>query len=362
MIREYVAVIAEVAATLEPGTEDITEREEKFEALIDRFEATEDPIRHGMATVMLSFLAGLFVGEEEYEAIRDNLDLERWFRLPKSHERRIHGHRHAGIRLVLDGPTLVHCPGRPRGASRAVHGGRPAALSDSPRAAVPNRGAAPPHDHEEGAFQEATAVTPGRAGAALSRNAGVLALSRTVEKKSRRAAEQDRPELKAERAAWRQEFAAVDPTKLVFVDESGASTAMDRTHGRAPSGMRGDGPVPQGHWKVTTLTAAVRLDGVPESACLAFDGATDAACFEAYVEHCLAPALRPGDVVIMDNLACHKTAEVARLIEAAGASVRYLPAYSPDLNPIEKDQADSTSSDRWCEAADAGYDRRLRTA
>jgi hypothetical protein len=70
-----VGVIAEVAATLEPGTEDITEREEKFEVLIDRFEATEDPIRHGMATVMLGFLAGLFVGEQEYEAIKDNLDL-----------------------------------------------------------------------------------------------------------------------------------------------------------------------------------------------------------------------------------------------------------------------------------------------
>jgi hypothetical protein len=108
VIQEYVGVIAEVAATLEPGTEDITEREEKFEVLIDRFEATEDPIRHGMATVMLSFFAGLFVGEQEYEAIKDNLDLERWFRLPKSHERRIHGHRHAGIRLVLEGPTLVH--------------------------------------------------------------------------------------------------------------------------------------------------------------------------------------------------------------------------------------------------------------
>ena len=108
MIRDYVAVIAEVAATLEPGTEDILERQEEFEALIDQFEATEDPIRHGMAAVMLSFVDGLFVGEEEYEAIRDNPDLGRWFRLPKSHERRIHGHRHAGIRLVLDGPTLVH--------------------------------------------------------------------------------------------------------------------------------------------------------------------------------------------------------------------------------------------------------------
>jgi hypothetical protein len=107
-IREYVVVIAEVAATLEPGTEDVTERQEKFEALIDQFEATEDPIRHGMATVMLSFLAGLFVGEEEYEGVRDNLDLERWFRLPKSHERRIHGRRHAGVRIVVGGPTLVH--------------------------------------------------------------------------------------------------------------------------------------------------------------------------------------------------------------------------------------------------------------
>jgi hypothetical protein len=106
-IREYVAVIAEVAATLEPGTADVTERQEQFEAWIDRFEATEDPIRHGMATVMLSFLAGLFVGEEEYEGVRDNLDLERWFRLPKSHERRIHGRRHAGVRIVVEGPTLV---------------------------------------------------------------------------------------------------------------------------------------------------------------------------------------------------------------------------------------------------------------
>jgi transposase len=155
-------------------------------------------------------------------------------------------------------------------------------------------------------------------------------------KKSRRAAEQDRPELKAQREAWRQEFATIDPSRLVFIDESGASTAMDRTHGRGPSGVRVDGPVPHGHWKITTPTAAVRLDGVPPSACLAFDGATDSACFETYVERCLVPALRPGDIVVMDNLACHKTAEVARLIAAVGAEVRYLPAYSPDLNPIER--------------------------
>ena len=101
-------VIAAVAATLEPGAVDCTDRQEEFEGLIDRFEETEDPIRHHMATVMISFLAGLFVGEDEYEGIRDNLDLERWFRLPKSHERRIHGRRHAGVRIVQEGPTLVH--------------------------------------------------------------------------------------------------------------------------------------------------------------------------------------------------------------------------------------------------------------
>ena len=107
-IREYVKDIKEVAATLEPGEGTCADRQEKFEELIDQLQRTENPIRLHMATVMVGFLAGLFVGEGKFEEIRDNLDLERWFRLPKSHERRIHGHRHAGIRLVLEGPTLVH--------------------------------------------------------------------------------------------------------------------------------------------------------------------------------------------------------------------------------------------------------------
>jgi len=142
--------------------------------------------------------------------------------------------------------------------------------------------------------------------------------------------------LKAQRAAWREEFAAVDPARLVFVDESGASTAMDRTHGRCASGKRVDGPVPHGHWKVTTLTAAIRLGGIPEVACLAFDGATNAMAFEGYAQRCLAPALRPGDIVVMDNLGSHKRPPPIAAIAAAGAQVRFLPAYSPDLNPIEK--------------------------
>jgi transposase len=111
---------------------------------------------------------------------------------------------------------------------------------------------------------------------------------------------------------------------------------MDRTHGRSASGKRVDGPVPHGHRPVTTLTAAVRLGGVPEPACLAFVGATDAMAFETYAEGCLAPALRPGDIVIMDNLGSHKRPPPIAAIEAAGATVRFLPPYSPDLNPIEK--------------------------
>jgi hypothetical protein len=97
-----------VAATLHPGGGSGPDRPEKFEELIDRFEPSADSIRQKMARVMISFLAGLFVGEGKFAAIQDNLDRERWFRLPKSHERRIHGHRHAGIRIVQEGPTLVH--------------------------------------------------------------------------------------------------------------------------------------------------------------------------------------------------------------------------------------------------------------
>jgi transposase len=137
----------------------------------------------------------------------------------------------------------------------------------------------------------------------------------------------------AARAAWRAEFATGDPARLVFLDESGASTAMARRYGRARRGARGDAAVPHGHWKVVTLTAAVRLGGV--GACLAFDGPTDAAGFATYVRDCLVPSLRPGDIVVMDNLACHKSAEVEELIRSAEAVVRYLPPYSPDLNPIE---------------------------
>lgn len=107
-IRQSVAEIGEVAATLDPQQGDVSQRKEKFAALTTRFQQASDPQHQQMAVVMISFVAGLFVGEATFEEIRDNLDLERWFRLPKSHERRIHGHRHAGVRIVQEGPTLVH--------------------------------------------------------------------------------------------------------------------------------------------------------------------------------------------------------------------------------------------------------------
>lgn len=107
-IRRFVAEVGEVAATLDPTTGDVASRKETFEGLRERFREAGDPMHQRMAVVMTSFLAGLFVGEGVFAAIRDNLDLERWFRLPKSHERRIHGHRHAGVRIVQEGPTLVH--------------------------------------------------------------------------------------------------------------------------------------------------------------------------------------------------------------------------------------------------------------
>ena len=108
---------------------------------------------------------------------------------------------------------------------------------------------------------------------------------------------------------------------------------MARRSGRSPRGTRLVCPVPHGHWKTTTFVAALRADGM--TAPVVVDGAMTGDLFVAYVEQVLAPTLRPGDVVVMDNLVCHKRAGVERAIGAAGGTVRYLPPYSPDLNPIE---------------------------
>jgi len=140
--------------------------------------------------------------------------------------------------------------------------------------------------------------------------------------------------VKALRERWRAEQRDWDPRRLVFVDETWASTNMARRYGRAPVGERLICAVPHGHWKTTTFIAALRADGL--TAPLVIDGAVNGDLFVAYVRQVLVPSLRPGDVVVMDNLSSHKRAAVRELIEAAGAELRYLPAYSPDLNPIEQ--------------------------
>lgn len=126
----------------------------------------------------------------------------------------------------------------------------------------------------------------------------------------------------------------MDLAKLVFIDESGAKTNMTRRYGRAMSGQRAIDDTPSGHWCTTTMLSSVRLDG--STACMVVDGATTKDIFEAYIEQILLPTLNVGDIVVLDNLSAHKSQRARYLIESAGAELWYLPAYSPDLNPIEK--------------------------
>jgi len=118
------------------------------------------------------------------------------------------------------------------------------------------------------------------------------------------------------------------------LDESSAKTNLTRLRGRAQRGQRVHAHAPQGHWNTTTIIGAMRLDG--STACMTINGATDVDVFQAYIREVLVPTLRPGDVVVRDNLSPHKSQPTLCLIAQAGAEVLFLPAYSPDLNPIEK--------------------------
>jgi transposase len=149
-----------------------------------------------------------------------------------------------------------------------------------------------------------------------------------------RAAEQDRPDVAAKRRRWRVWQRFMDPARWVFLDETGTATNMARRYGRSPSGARLIATVPHGHWRTTTFVAGLRQTGIV--APLVLDGPMTGTAFCAYVEQFLAPALSPGDVVVVDNLAAHKVDAVRQAIAAAGASILYLPPYSPDLNPIEQ--------------------------
>ena len=139
--------------------------------------------------------------------------------------------------------------------------------------------------------------------------------------------------MKAAREAWLERQADLDPESLIFIDESGLSTKMARLRGWAAKGQRCRAAVPHGHWKTITFVGGLTLDGV--IAPMLIDQPMDGEIFLAWCEQMLAPALRPGDIVIMDNLPAHKVAGIRDVIEARGATLLYLPPYSPDFNPIE---------------------------
>ena len=163
-------------------------------------------------------------------------------------------------------------------------------------------------------------------------NKTLVALDLTY-KKTLHAAEQAREEVAKARVEWREQQPKLAPSKLVFIDETWVKTNMTRCRGRAKRGHRLVEAVPHGHWKTTTFVGALRCDGL--TAPMAIDGAINGELFLAYVEQVLVATLKPGDVVIMDNLGVHKITGVRAAIEAAGAKLLFIPPYSPDLNPIE---------------------------
>jgi len=156
----------------------------------------------------------------------------------------------------------------------------------------------------------------------------------TRKKKTGHASEQEREDVESAREDWFEGQLDLDPLKLVFIDETSISTNMARRFGWAPRGERCRASIPFGHWKTTTLVAALRFDRI--DAPMTIDGALDGEAFRAYVEQVLAPTLSAGEIVVMDNVPVHKVAGVREVIAAKGAGVLYLPGYSPDFNPIEK--------------------------
>lgn len=155
-----------------------------------------------------------------------------------------------------------------------------------------------------------------------------------AQKKSLHAAERDTEANRQRRQEFLERLRTIAPEKLIFLDESGVTTQMTRAWGRAPKGERIAEATPQGHWRVLTTLGALSLRGI--EAAMTIEAPTDGEVFRAYVEQVLCPKLKPGDVVILDNLSAHKVSGIRELMAARGAGLLYLPPYSPDLNPIEK--------------------------
>ncbi len=169
--------------------------------------------------------------------------------------------------------------------------------------------------------------------AAAARSGVSLIAMASRSKKSLRAAEQHRADVARARRRWLRQQGFLDTTRLVFIDETATSINMVRLRGRCPRGERLISHIPQGAWKTITFVAALRHNKMV--APMVIDGPIDGPAFVAYVEQCLAPMLKCNDIVVMDNLPAHKVPGVKEVIEAFGATVQYLPQYSPDLNPIE---------------------------
>jgi transposase len=169
--------------------------------------------------------------------------------------------------------------------------------------------------------------------AAAARSGGFLIAMASPSKKSLRAAEQHRADVARARRRWIRQQGFLDTTRLVFIDETAVTTNMVRLRGRCSHGKRLISHVPQGEWRTITFVAALRHNKM--TAPMVLDGPINGAAFVAYIEQCLAPTLKRGDIVVIDNLPAHKVLGVKEAIEAAGATLRYLPQYSPDLNPIE---------------------------
>lgn len=153
-------------------------------------------------------------------------------------------------------------------------------------------------------------------------------------KKTLKASEQEREDIAKSREEWAKFQETVDANRLVFLDESGLKTNMTRLYGRAHGGQRCVDSAPCGHWESVTILSSIRLEGATES--LVFEGAVDRKIFDAYIKEVLVPTLRPGDIVVMDNLRAHKSDDAYKEIRKRQAEVLFLPAYSPDFNPIEK--------------------------
>ena len=137
-----------------------------------------------------------------------------------------------------------------------------------------------------------------------------------------------------ERRHWREQAKELDPSKLVFLDESGSNIALTRLYARAPKGRRAPGSIPRNRRKNTTLLASLSLEGIGET--MIVEGAANAQLFEIYIERFLVPSLQEGQIVVMDNLSIHKGQKVRQAIEAKGCHLLFLPAYSPDFSPIEE--------------------------